>query len=372
MMFKSADFSPWIQAARWVVRRARRAVQRAGSVPSSFPKEGSAPLVSLLRSRIAVGLLPLLALGAMPTTAFAQKVIKIAVSPAKASPFGVAIDGFCKSLEEKAGQRYKCQTFYSGALGGDREILEGLQLGTIEMTFTSTGATTNFVPEIRIFDIPYLFRDYSHARAVLDGPIGRSYLEKFRTRGLVGLAWGDNGFRHLTNSKRPVASPQDAKGLKIRTQENPLHIQAFRAFGLNPTPMAFPELYGALQQGTVDGQENPISLILTSKFYQVQKHLSLTGHAYAPGILVAGQKFFDALPAADKALFMEAAKAGIAANRAQVDLDEKNGIAYLKEQGVAVVEKVDRAAFEAALKPAYATFEAQFGRDNIQKIKDVH
>ncbi len=316
-------------------------------------------------------LLPVLALGILPSVASAQKIVKVAVSPAKTSPFGVAIDGFCKSLEEKAGQRYKCQTFYSGAIGGDREILEGLQLGTIEMTFTSTGATTNFVPEIRIFDLPFLFRDYAHARAVLDGPIGQSYLEKFRARGMVGMAWGDNGFRHLTNSKRPVTTPADAKGLKIRTQENPLHIQAFRAFGLNPTPMAFPELYGALQQGTVDGQENPISLIITSKFYQVQKHLSLTGHAYAPGILVISQKFFDSLPAADKTLFMEAAKDGIVANRAQVDLDEKNGITYLKSQGVTVVENVDRAAFEKALAPSYPAFETQFGRENIQRIKDV-
>ena len=133
--------------------------------------------------------------------------------------------------------------------------------------------------------MPFLFRDKAHARAVLDGPIGQEMLTKFDAKGFKALAWGENGFRHMTNSKRDVKVPEDLKGLKMRTMENPVHIAAYKGFGIITTPMAFPEVFTALQQGTVDGQENPLSVIISAKFDQVQKHLSLTGHVYSPAHL---------------------------------------------------------------------------------------
>ena len=216
-----------------------------------------------------------------------------------------------------------------------------MQLGTQELTFTSTGPVPNFVPEVAILDIPFLFRDYAHARAVLDGPIGQELLQKFPSKGMVALAWGENGFRHMTNSKHVVNTPDDLKGLKMRTMENPVHIQAYKAFGIIPTPMAFPEVFTALQQGTVDGQENPLSVITSAKFDQVQKYLSLTGHVYSPALFLMNKAAFDKLSPADKQAFLDAAKEGVKANRARVDEDERKAVADLRSKGMTVTENLD-------------------------------
>src|SRR6185436_9989970 len=200
-----------------------------------------------------------------------QTTLKMNISVAQNSHYGVAIDTFAREVEKRTTGRYKIQNFYSGALGAERESIEALQLGTLDLTMTSTGPVPNFVPDIAILDIPFLFRDYAHARAVLDGPIGQDLLKKFEPKGIHALAWGENGFRNMTNSKHPVNGPEDLKGLKMRTMENPGHIQAYRAFGIIPTPMAFTEVFTALQQGTVDGQENPVSVITSAELDQGQK-----------------------------------------------------------------------------------------------------
>ncbi|MGE5740279.1 MAG: DctP family TRAP transporter solute-binding subunit, partial [Betaproteobacteria bacterium] len=224
------------------------------------------------------------ALIALPATA--QTALRMNISVAQNSHYGVAIDTFAREVGERTNGRYKVQNFYSGALGAERESIEALQLGTLDLTMTSTGPVPNFVPDIAILDIPFLFRDYAHARAVLDGPIGQQMLDKFEAKGIHALAWGENGFRNMTNSKHPVNAPEDLKGLKMRTMENPVHIQAYRAFGIIPTPMAFTEVFTALQQGTVDGQENPLSVITSAKLDQVQKYLTLTGHVYSPALIL--------------------------------------------------------------------------------------
>ena len=301
----------------------------------------------------------------------AQTAMKISISIAQNSHQGVAIDTFAKEVEKRTQGRYKVQPFYSGSLGGERESIEAVQLGTQELTFSSTGPVPNFVPEARILDIPFLFRDKAHARAVLDGPIGQDMLAKFEPKGFKALAWGENGVRHMTNSKRAVNSPDDLKGLKMRTMENPVHIAAYKGFGIVPTPMAFPEVFTALQQGTVDGQENPLSVIMASKFDQVQKHLSLTGHVYSPGIFLMSKAAFDKLSAADKTAFIESAKEGAKANRARVDEDDAKGVADLKSKGMNVVENLDKAKFVAALVPVNAEFEKQFGKSEIDKIRAV-
>eukprot|EP01035_Chromulina_nebulosa_P013338 gene13338-17720_t len=243
---------------------------------------------------------------ALSSVAFAQTTMKISISTAQNSHQGVAIDTFAKEVEKRTGGRYKVQTFYNGSLGGERESIEAVQLGTQELAFSSTGPVPNFVPETKILDVPFLFRDKAHARAVLDGPIGQDMLTKFDAKGFKALAWAENGFRHMTNSKRDVKAPEDLKGLKMRTMENPVHIAAYKGFGIITTPMAFPEVFTALQQGTVDGQENPLPVIISAKFDQVQKHLSLTGHVYSPCIFVMNKATFDKLSAADKQAFLDA------------------------------------------------------------------
>ena len=179
----------------------------------------------------------LLAMGFI-ANATAQSSMKISISVAQNSHQGVAIDTFAKEVEKRTQGRYKIQTFYSGSLGGERESIEAVQLGTQELAFSSTGPVPNFVPEARILDIPFLFRDKAHARNVLDGAIGQDMLTKFESKGFKALAWGENGVRHMTNSKRAVNSPDDLKGLKMRTMENPVHVAAYKGFGIVPTPMA--------------------------------------------------------------------------------------------------------------------------------------
>ncbi|MDO8251743.1 MAG: TRAP transporter substrate-binding protein [Rhodoferax sp.] len=318
-------------------------------------------------SKLVVGLS--LAVGFLATAA-AQTTMKISISIAQNSHQGIAIDTFAKEVEKRTGGRYKVQPFYSGSLGGERESIEAVQLGTQELTFSSSGPVPNFVPEAKILDIPFLFRDKAHARAVLDGPIGQEMLAKFDSKGFKALAWGENGIRHMTNSKRAVNAPEDLKGLKMRTMENPVHVAAYKGLGIVTTPMAFPEVFTALQQGTVDGQENPLSVIMASKFDQVQKYLTLTGHVYSPGIFLMNKASFDKLSAADKQAFLDAAKEGVKANRARVDEDDAKGVTELRSKGMNVVEHVDKAKFVAMLGPVNAEFEKQFGKANIDRIRN--
>ena len=306
----------------------------------------------------------------MSSAALAQTTMKINISTAQNSHQGVAIDTFAKEVAARTNGRYKIETFYNGSLGGERESVEAVQLGTQALTFTSTGPVPNFVPDTKILDVPFLFRDKAHARAVLDGPIGAELLQKFDAKGMKALVWAENGFRHMTNSKRAVNTPEDLKGLKMRTMENPVHVAAYKGLGIVTTPMAFPEVFTALQQGTVDGQENPLSVIMAAKFDQVQKHLSLTGHVYSPCIFLMNKASFDKLSAADKQAFVDAAKEAVKANRARVDEDDAKGVAELRSKGMQVVENVDKSRFVQALAPVNADFEKQFGKANIDKIRN--
>lgn len=324
----------------------------------------------MISFRMGASALALALAAGFSANAMAATTMRISVSIPQNSHQGVAIDTFAKEVEKRTEGRYKIQTFYSASLGAEREATEAVQLGTQELTFTSTGPIPNFVPDVKILDVPFLFRDYAHARAVLDGPIGQEMLQKFDARGIKALAWGENGFRHMTNSKRTVNAPEDLKGLKMRTMENPVHVQAYKGFGIIPTPMAFSEVFTALQQGTVDGQENPLSVITSAKFDQVQKYLTLTGHVYSPCVFLMNKGAFDKLSAADKTAFLEAAKEGVKANRMRVDSDEKMAVADLRAKGMTVVDQVDKTRFQGALTPVYADFEKQFGKANLDRIRN--
>ncbi len=305
------------------------------------------------------------------TAAMAQQItMRNSISVAQNSHQGEAIDTLAKEVEKRTNGRIKIQNFYSGSLGGERESIEAVQLGTQELATSSTGPVPNFVPEARILDVPFLFRDKAHARAVLDGPIGQELLAKFEPKGFKALAWGENGVRHMTNSKRPVNAPDDLKGLKMRTMENPVHVAAYKSLGIVTTPMAFPEVFTALQQGTVDGQENPLSVIMAANFDQVQKHLTLTGHVYSPVVILMNKGVWDKLSAGDKQIFLDAAKEAVKANRARVDKDDANGVAELRRKGMNIVENVDKSKFIATMGPAMAEFEKQFGKANLDRIRN--
>ena len=312
-----------------------------------------------------------LAFGLASATASAQTSMKINVSAAQNGHQGVGIDTFAREVDKRTQGRYQIQAFYNGALGGERESIEAVQLGTQELTFATSGAIPNFVPDTKIIDVPFLFRDSAHARAVFDGAFGQELARKFEPKGFKVLAWGDNGFRHMTNNKRPIRTPEDLKGLKLRTMENPVHIAAYKSLGVMTTPMAWPEVFPALQQGTVDGQENPLPVILSQKLDQVQKYLSLTGHVYSPMAFLMNKAQFDKLSPTDQQAFIEAAREGAKANRARVDADDAKGVAELRAKGMQVEDHVDKARFVNALAPANAQFEKDFGKANLDRIRSI-
>jgi TRAP-type transport system periplasmic protein len=235
----------------------------------------------------------------LASLAQATSEVRIGYALPTTSHYGAGANAWGEAVDKATAGRIKFKHFAASSLGGEREMLEGLTLGALDAAILSTGALSNFVPEVGVVDIPFIFRDAKHARAVLDGPVGQDLLAKFAPKGYQALAWGEQGFRHLTNSKRPVTSPADFQGLKIRTMENQVHIAAFRALGALPTPMAWPEVVVGLQQGTIDGQENPISVIVSAKLAQMQKHLTLTGHVYSPAVLFVSKQYWDRLSPAD-------------------------------------------------------------------------
>jgi tripartite ATP-independent transporter DctP family solute receptor len=288
-------------------------------------------------------------------------------SPA-VGPHASGAQRFKDELEKLAPGRFKVELFPGGSLGGEREMAESVQLGSLEMAITGTAVIGNFVPELMVTDIPFLFRDYAHARKVMDGPVGEMLLAKMKDKGLVGLAFGEVGFRHLTDAKRPIATVADLQGLKIRTMENSIHLAAFRALGAQPTPMSWTEVITALQQGTIDGQENPLSIIVASKLWEVQKYITLSNHAFTPVAFYVSPALYDSLSPEDQAILKKAAEAGRAANRAYVDESERTGLATLKEHGMQVTT-LDRAEFQKKLEPLYQQYRERFGPliDEIQK-----
>ena len=307
----------------------------------------------------------------MASAAMAQQNVVVGHSLSPESHYGLGAQAFIDTLTELSDGAFTGEQAPAGQLGGERDMIEGLQIGSLDVVITSTGPLGNFVPEVYVLDLPFLFRDYDHARGVLDGEIGQDLLARIDENDLVGLAWTENGFRHVTNSQRPVRTPEDLAGLKLRTMENKVHMEAFTNLGASPTPMAFPELFTALQQGVVDGQENPITVIVASKFWEVQDNVSLTGHVYSPAAILASPVLFDGLTEEEQGWFREAARASAEATRAEVNRLEDAGVEILRENGMEVITDVDKAPFAALAEAAYAIYTDEYGSELVDRIKAV-
>jgi TRAP-type transport system periplasmic protein len=298
------------------------------------------------------------------------KSLKLGYILSTDSQLGAGGTVFADEIAKRTQGRYRVEQYPNSALGGEVEMLKAVQLGTVDLAFITGAPLPNFVPDIGVFNIPFLFRDGAHAHAVLDGPIGQSYLEKFREKGLVALAWGENGMRHITNSKHEIRSPEDLKGLKLRLPQSDVMLAGFKALGADVKPLAFPQLYGALQSGQFDGQENPIATIQSSKFNQVQKYLTLTGHVYDPAILFISADDFDELSADDRRSFTEAAKLAGDASRQFAAAAEAKGVTELAQAGMQVIKDVDRSKFAAEMASATPDFDRRFGSELISKIRE--
>lgn len=286
------------------------------------------------------------------------------------SHYSVGADAFKETLEEVSDGEFTVREHPAGSLGGERDMIEGLQIGTLDAVITSTGPLGNFVPETYVLDLPFLFRDYEHARSVLDSEIGDDLLAKMEPHNIIGLAWSENGFRHMTNSRNEVQEPSDVDGMKIRTMENQVHMNAFEELGASPTPMAFPELFTALQQGTVDAQENPVTVIVATKFWEVQDHISLTGHVYSPAAVLGSGVLWSELTEQERDWFNQAAQASAEATREEVSRLETDGLDLLRENGMTVVEDVDKTPFQNAIEPVYESFKDEYGSEMLNRIQN--
>jgi len=288
-------------------------------------------------------------------------------------PYMVGCQKFADLIKERTNGRITFKLYPSYQLGkGERELTEGVQQGTIDLLITSTGPLGGFSPSINILDFPFLFRDFKHVDSVLDGAIGEKLLKDFEKAEIKALAFWENGFRHLSNSKASIKKVEDGKGLKIRTMENKVHLAAWKTAGLNPTPMAMGEVFTALQQKVIDGQENPVAVYYTSKFWDAgQKHFSLTGHVYSPAPFLMSKKIFDTLPKEDQDLFkktaMEVAKFQRKVNR---DAEEAK-MKEMTQHGVTIVRDVDKESFKKAMGPVYSQFSAQFSKAEIETIMNA-
>jgi tripartite ATP-independent transporter DctP family solute receptor len=298
------------------------------------------------------------------------QTLKLGYILAKNSQLGAGATVFADEVARRTQGRYRIGQYPNAELGGEVEMMKAVQLGTIDLAFITGAPVPNFVPEAGIFGIPFLFRDAAHAHAVLDGPIGEELLRKFTAKDMIALAWGENGMRHLTNSKRPIATPDDLKGLKLRVPQSETMVAGFKGLGADVSQLAFPELYGALQTGKFDGQENPIATIVASKFNQVQKYLTMSGHIYDPAVFLISKDLYEEMSAADRAAFVEAAKLGGEASRKFAAQAEAQGVAALQSQGMQVVTSIDKSKFAAAMAPIMPAFEQKYGAATLAQIRE--
>jgi TRAP-type transport system periplasmic protein len=278
---------------------------------------------------------------------------------------------FADLVRDRTQGRIKITVFPSGQLAkGEREALEGLQQGTIDFYTGSTGPVGNFAPAFSMLDVPFLFRDFAHVDKVLDGDVGRSLLAELDRAQIKGLAFWENGFRNLTNSRHAIRQPADVKDIKLRTMENKVHIEAWRSLGAAPTPMAWGEVYGALQGHVIDGQENPIAVIYSTKINEVQKYMTLTRHVYSPAIIALGLETWKKTPPADQEILSRTA-GEVAAYQRKLGRDqEAKWVLELKQRGMEVVETVDAAAWQSALKPVFDKYSLQYG-DRFKRIVET-
>ena len=294
-------------------------------------------------------------------------VIKLAHVVNEEDGFHIAAQKFKELVEAKTDGKYVIELYPNATLGDERTLLEGMQMGTVDMGVITNGPVANFVEEIAVFELPFLFGSPEEAYKVLDGEIGKELLGKLENVNLKGLAYAERGFRNLTNSKKTVTSPEDIEGLKVRVMENPVYLDTFKALGANAVPMAWTEALTALQQGTIDGQENPVNVIYSFKLYETQKYLSMTRHSYAPAIIVMSSNLFNELPEDIQTIFSESAQEAAVHERQVNAENEAAQLKSLEENGMEIVNP-DTKLFKEKITSVYEKYGEKFG-DYIGRIQ---
>ncbi len=310
-----------------------------------------------------------LTLGAVSGFAKAYK-IKFSHVVAVDTPKGEAAEYFKKILEQRSNGRFKVEIYPNASLYGDREAIEALKMNAIQMAAPSFSKFTGFVPQLQLFDLPFLFKDQNHLHKVLDGEVGRKILKMVSKRGLVGLAYWDNGFKELTDDTRPLIKPSDAKGLKFRIMSSKVLEAQFKAIGANPQVLPFSEVYSALQQGVVNGQENTLSNIYTKKIFEVQKYMTMSNHGYLGYMLVTNKIFMKKLPDDLKKIFLQAVKDATAFGRKKAQAVNMDYLDKIKASGKVEIHYLtpeEKQVWKNKMMTIYPQFYKVVGKDLIDK-----
>ncbi|BDB27283.1 TRAP transporter substrate-binding protein [Cupriavidus sp. P-10] len=320
---------------------------------------------------LATCILPLAFLSTRAVAAdFADRNVKVSYVVPKDHPYGAGVAKFTELVASKTGGKMKVRGYADGQLGAEVQSISAAKGGVIEMAIVSTAAAATTIKDFGLFDLPYLFNDYKEADAVLDGPVGTRTLEKLQGSGLVGLCYWENGFRNVTNSRRSISKLEDFKGLKIRTIQNPVFIDVFNTLGANATPLAFTEVYTALESRAIDGQETPYNSIYTSRFFEVQKYVSETRHIYGAAVVLVGKRFWDGLNSDERKMLQESCyQARDYERRFNREQDPKL-LTSLKAKGMQYNDLTDaeRARIRTALKPVYDKHSKLLGEDTYKQI----
>ncbi|HEY9269681.1 TRAP transporter substrate-binding protein [Achromobacter sp.] len=285
---------------------------------------------------------------------------------------GRAARHLAQELEKISGGKLKMKTFGSANLGSDEQMQSALAGGVQEMMVGSTAPLAGMVKEFGVFDLPFLFNSEKEADAVLDGPLGQDMLKKLEAKGIVGLVYWENGFRNMTNSKRPIARAEDLQGIKLRVMQNQIALGVFNTLGANAVPMPFSELFTALETRTVDGQENPITTIQSSKFYEVQPYLTITRHVYTPWVVLASKKWWDTLSPEEQKLIRQAAASSRDFERLDSRADSQKAMTTLEQAGMKIntVSPEEVARMRQKVQPVVDKYTQELGPELVKQLND--
>ena len=322
-------------------------------------------------------LIALAATGALlsPLASLAQdikpRLIRFGYGLNENSNQGRAVKFFAEQVEKASGGKMKVRAIGAAALGPDTQMQQALIGGAQEMMVGSTATLVGITKEMALWDTPFLFNNVKEADAVLDGPVGQKVMAKLQDKGLVGLAYWENGFRNLTNTKRPVTKVEDLDGIKLRVMQNTVFLDSFKMLGANAVPLPFSELFSALETKTVDGQENPYNTILSSKFYEVQKYLSITNHVYSPWIVTVSKKWWDGLSKDEQKVLLDAARASRDFERKDTRDEAGRALAELKTKGMVINElsPAEAARMRDRLTRVNASIAANVGMELWQETQ---
>lgn len=296
-------------------------------------------------------------------------VLQLGTTVNEQDSFQVAAEKFAELVEERTNGAYKIEIYPNGTLGGERDMLESMQMDTLDMAIVTSGPFINFSDAMGVLDMPYLFGSNEEAYTVLDGEIGRELLDTLESSGLKGLAYAERGFRNLTNNVKPIQTAADLNGLKLRVMENDVYTASFKAMGVNADPMAWADALTALQQGTVDGQENPVNVIYSYKLWESQKYATLDRHSYSTAIITMSANLFNSLDAETQQIFLDAAQEAAEFERAWVAEQEADQLQAMKDNGMEVIEDPDLDSFKEAVQPVYEQYD-QYA-DYVSRIQEV-